>query len=86
MEQISNEVMISRLLIKLIKVYQKFLSPLLGQNCRFYPTCSQYAVEALSVHGLFRGGYLSLKRILKCNPWGGCGIDNVPGRGKHGRN
>ena len=86
MEQISNKVMISRLLIKLIKVYQKFLSPLLGQNCRFYPTCSQYAVEALSVHGLFRGGYLSLKRILKCNPWGGCGIDNVPGRGKHGRN
>ncbi len=78
--------MISKLLIKLIKVYQKFLSPLLGQNCRFYPTCSQYAVEALSVHGLFRGGYLSLKRILKCNPWGGCGIDNVPGRGKHGRN
>jgi putative membrane protein insertion efficiency factor len=78
--------MISRLLIKSIKVYQKFISPLLGQNCRFYPTCSQYAVEALSVHGLFRGGYLSLKRILKCNPWGGCGIDNVPGRGKHGRN
>ena len=86
MEQISNKVMISGLLIKLIKVYQKFLSPLLGQNCRFYPTCSQYAVEALSVHGLFRGGYLSLKRILKCNPWGGCGIDNVPGRDKHGCN
>ena len=86
MEQISNKVMISRLLIKLIKVYQKFFSPLLGQNCRFYPTCSQYAVEALSVHGLFRGGYLSLKRILKCNPWGGCGIDNVPGRDGHGRN
>ena len=78
--------MISKLLIKFIRVYQKFLSPLLGQNCRFYPTCSQYAVEALSVHGLFRGGYLSLKRILKCNPWGGCGIDNVPRRGKHGRN
>ncbi len=78
--------MISRLLIKLIKVYQKFLSPLLGQNCRFYPTCSQYAVEALSVHGLFRGGYLSLKRILKCNPWGGCGIDNVPRGDKHGCN
>ena len=78
--------MISRLLIKFIKVYQKFLSPLLGQNCRFYPTCSQYAVEALSVHGLFKGGYLSLKRILKCNPWGGCGMDNVPGRDEHGRN
>ena len=78
--------MISRLLIKFIKIYQKFLSPLMGQNCRFHPTCSQYAVEALSVHGLFRGGYLSLKRIIKCNPCGGCGIDNVPGRDKHGRN
>ena len=78
--------MISKLLIKFIRVYQKFLSPLLGQNCRFYPTCSQYAVEALSVHGLFRGGYLSLKRILKCNPWGGYGIDNVPGRDRHGCN
>ena len=78
--------MISRLLIKFIKIYQKFLSPLMGQNCRFHPTCSQYAVEALSVHGLFRGGYLSLKRIVKCNPWGGCGIDNVPGSDKHGCN
>lgn len=78
--------MICRLLIKFIKIYQRFLSPLLGQNCRFHPTCSQYAVEALSVHGLFRGGILSLKRIIRCNPWGGCGIDNVPGRGKHGCN
>ena len=78
--------MISRLLIKFIKIYQKFLSPLLGQNCRFHPTCSQYAVEALSAHGLFRGGYLSLKMILKFNPWVGCGVDNVPGRDNHGRN
>ena len=78
--------MISKLLIKLIRFYQKFMSPLLGQNCRFHPTCSQYAVEALSNHGALKGSSLAIKRILKCNPWGGCGIDNVPGRDKHGRN
>ena len=78
--------MISKLLIRLIRFYQKFMSPLLGQNCRFYPTCSQYAIEALSNHGALKGSSLAIKRILKCNPWGGYGIDNVPGRGKHGRN
>ena len=78
--------MISKLLIKLIRFYQKFIIPLLGQNCRFYPTCSQYAIEALSNHGALKGGSLAIKRILKCNPWGGCGIDNVPGRDEHGRN
>ena len=78
--------MISKLLIKLIRFYQKFISPLLGQNCRFYPTCSQYAIEALSNHGALKGSSLAIKRILKCNPWGGYGIDNVPGRDEHGRN
>ncbi|MDB4816546.1 membrane protein insertion efficiency factor YidD [Gammaproteobacteria bacterium] len=57
--------------IKTIKIYQKFLSPLLGQNCRFHPTCSQYAIEALDAHGIFYGLFLSLKRIVRCNPWGG---------------
>ena len=78
--------MISKLLIRLIRFYQKFMSPLLGQNCRFHPTCSQYAVEALSNHGASKGSFLAIKRILKCNPWGGYGIDNVPGRDEHGRN
>ena len=78
--------MISKLLIRLIRFYQKFVSPLLGQNCRFHPTCSQYAVEALSNHGALKGSFLAIKRILKCNPWGGYGIDNVPGRDEHGRN
>ena len=78
--------MISKLLIRLIRFYQKFMSPLLGQNCRFHPTCSQYAVEALSNHGALKGSSLAIKRILKCNPWGGYGIDNVPGRDNHGRN
>ena len=76
--------MISKVLIKTIRLYQKFLSPLLGQNCRFHPTCSQYAVEALALHGPIKGTILSLKRIIKCNPWGGSGIDNVPGGNKHG--
>ncbi|MEC8448587.1 MAG: membrane protein insertion efficiency factor YidD [Pseudomonadota bacterium] len=77
--------MFSRVTIKLIKIYQKFLSPLLGQNCRFHPTCSQYAIEAISAFGFFKGLYLTFKRVLRCNPWGGSGIDNVPGGCKHGR-
>ena len=58
---------------------------MLGQNCRFHPTCSQYALEALKVHGTYRGSVLAAKRIIRCNPWGGNGIDNVPGKSKHGR-
>ena len=76
--------MITKALVRLIKIYQKFLSPILGQNCRFHPTCSQYAIEALDVHGTAKGTYLAVKRILKCNPWGGSGIDYVPGGNKHG--
>ena len=77
--------MINKILIRIIKFYQRYLSPMLGQNCRFHPTCSQYALEALEVHGTYRGSILAVKRIIKCNPWGGCGIDNVPGVSKHGR-
>tara|TARA_B100000965_G_scaffold54630_1_gene41087 strand:- start:133 stop:369 length:237 start_codon:yes stop_codon:yes gene_type:complete len=76
--------MINKMLIKLVKIYQKFISPMLGQNCRFHPTCSQYAIEALDVHGTVKGTYMAVKRILKCNPWGGSGIDYVPGGNKHG--
>ena len=76
--------MINKMLIKLVKIYQKFISPMLGQNCRFHPTCSQYAIEALNVHGTVKGTYMAVKRILKCNPWGGSGIDYVPGGNKHG--
>ena len=68
----------NRLLILLIRGYQKILSPLLGKNCRYYPTCSQYAIEALEVHGTFKGSWLALKRICRCNPWGGQGPDPVP--------
>lgn len=64
--------------ILLIKLYQWGISPLLGAKCRYTPTCSQYGVEALRKHGLFKGGWLTAKRILSCNPWGGHGYDPVP--------
>ena len=69
---------INWLLIKIIRFYQLFLSPLLGKNCRYEPTCSHYSIEALKTHGVFKGFYLSLKRILSCHPWGGHGYDPIP--------
>jgi len=66
------------LILKMIRVYQKYLSPLLGPSCRFHPTCSEYALQAIEVYGVFRGGFLAIKRILKCNPWGGSGADPLP--------
>lgn len=69
---------ISYLFIGLIKVYQYTISPMLGASCRYQPTCSQYGIEALKKHGPFKGGYLTLKRIASCNPWGGHGHDPVP--------
>jgi putative membrane protein insertion efficiency factor len=62
----------------LIKFYQVCLSPLHPRCCRFTPTCSQYAVEAIKKYGPFKGGALALWRILRCNPWGGSGYDPVP--------
>lgn len=66
----------------LVKGYRLVISPLLGSNCRFQPTCSSYALEALDKHGALKGGWLAAKRIAKCHPWGGSGIDNVPPSGK----
>ena len=68
----------SLLLIIPIKIYQIIISPLLGPSCRFTPTCSQYAVEAIQKYGPFKGSWLSFKRILKCHPWGESGYDPVP--------
>ena len=65
-------------LIALIKFYQYAISPWLGKNCRYEPTCSHYTLEALKVHGLFKGGFLGIKRIMSCHPWGGSGYDPVP--------
>jgi uncharacterized protein len=64
--------------IFLIKFYQFTLSPLLGKSCRHEPSCSNYAIEAIEVHGIFRGGWLSIKRISRCHPWGTWGYDPVP--------
>lgn len=65
-------------LISLIRLYQLVLSPWLGSNCRFYPTCSCYAHEAIEQHGPARGVYLSARRILRCHPWHPGGYDPVP--------
>ncbi|OAD91613.1 membrane protein insertion efficiency factor YidD [Aequorivita soesokkakensis] len=64
--------------VLLIRGYQNFISPLLPSSCRYTPTCSHYAVEALQTHGLLKGGWLAAKRIASCNPWGGSGYDPVP--------
>lgn len=64
----------------LIKIYQFLISPIIGKNCRFNPTCSNYALEALKKHGLFLGMYYSIIRISKCHPWGGSGHDPVPSK------
>ncbi len=64
--------------VGLIKIYQLTLSPLLGPQCRYTPTCSQYALEAFTKYGVLKGFWLSLKRIASCNPWGGHGHDPVP--------
>lgn len=62
----------------LIHLYRWLISPLLGPRCRFLPSCSAYALEALTRHGLWRGGRLAARRILRCHPWGGSGCDPVP--------
>jgi len=66
---------ISKSFIMIIKFYQKYISPIKGKTCRFYPTCSQYAVEALGKYGFLKGSYLSIKRILKCHPFHEGGYD-----------
>lgn len=66
------------LLIALVRFYQGAVSPFLPNACRYTPTCSQYMIEAVQKHGAFRGGWLGLKRIARCHPWGGHGYDPVP--------
>ncbi len=67
-----------RALLVLIQLYRVTLSPLLGPRCRYLPSCSQYAAEALRTHGLWCGGRLAVRRLLRCHPWGRSGIDPVP--------
>lgn len=68
----------SWIFLAIIRLYQILLSPILGANCRFTPTCSQYGVEAIKKHGPFKGGWLTLKRIGRCHPFGKHGHDPVP--------
>ncbi len=70
--------LIKFLLVGVIKFYQLAISPLLGANCRFTPTCSEYGLKAIKEWGPWRGGWLALKRFLRCHPWGGHGYDPVP--------
>jgi putative membrane protein insertion efficiency factor len=72
----------ARLLVLVVRAYQWVLAPLLPPACRFEPTCSAYAVEALGRHGAVRGGWLTLRRLARCNPWGPAGYDPVPAAGQ----
>ena len=66
--------------IRLIRYYKIWISPLLPSSCRYHPTCSQYAIEAIQIHGTLAGLWLTGKRLLRCNPWGGYGSDPVPAK------
>ncbi|MCR4871969.1 MAG: membrane protein insertion efficiency factor YidD [Bacteroidales bacterium] len=70
--------LLAKLLIGMIRLYQVSLSPFIGRACRYTPTCSNYGIEAIRKHGPFKGSWLTLKRVLSCNPWGGSGYDPVP--------
>lgn len=67
-----------KLISKLIGVYRYLISPFLGNNCRFYPSCSEYAQTAVERHGVFRGGWMAIRRISRCHPWHEGGVDHVP--------
>ena len=69
---------ISWILVSLIRIYQLAISPFTPAHCRYLPTCSAYAGEAIARHGVARGGWLALRRVLRCHPWGGSGLDPVP--------
>ena len=69
-----------QLMLALIRGYQYLLSPWLGNQCRFYPSCSHYARQAIEDHGALRGGWLSVRRLSRCHPWHPGGFDPVPGR------
>ncbi len=71
----------ARLFLSLIRFYRRWVSPLTPPSCRFTPTCSAYAEEAVGEHGAARGGWLALRRLLRCHPFGGSGYDPVPGKG-----
>ncbi len=70
----------AKLLIGLVRIYQLIISPFLGNNCRFYPSCSAYTIEAMETHGVLKGLYLGIRRVLRCHPYHEGGLDPVPPR------
>ena len=78
--------MIKKMLLFLIKIYQLFLSSLIGSNCRFYPTCSNYAIQAIKTYSILYAIKLILIRVIRCNPWGGSGIDLLPEKNAENKN
>ncbi len=77
---VSGNRVVARMLGGVIRGYQLVVSPVLGPRCRYLPCCSEYALEALSRHGALLGGWLAIRRVFRCNPWGGSGYDPVPER------
>ncbi|NMR20429.1 membrane protein insertion efficiency factor YidD [Cellulomonas fimi] len=73
----------ARAVVAALRLYQRLVSPLYGPTCRFYPSCSQYAVVAVQRHGVLRGGRLAAWRLLRCNPWNPGGVDDVPPPREH---
>lgn len=69
---------VARLLIALLSVYKRLVSPLLGEHCRFHPTCSRYAMDAIRAHGAWRGSWLAVRRVSRCHPFHEGGLDPVP--------
>ncbi|MCU0907660.1 MAG: membrane protein insertion efficiency factor YidD [Rhodobacteraceae bacterium] len=69
---------LARIVALPVRAYRLVFSPWVGHNCRYHPTCSAYALEALERHGALRGSWLAARRILRCHPWGGSGVDEVP--------
>ncbi|MGB1254799.1 MAG: membrane protein insertion efficiency factor YidD [Thiolinea sp.] len=74
-----------RILIGLVRGYQLVISPLIGSNCRFYPSCSHYTLEALQLHGALKGSWLGFRRISRCHPWHEGGLDPVPQPGENNK-
>ncbi len=72
------KIILKYIFIGMIYIYKYLISPVLRPSCRYIPTCSEYSLEAIKKHGLFKGGFFAMKRILSCNPWGGHGYDPVP--------
>lgn len=74
-----------RVFIRMIRGYQKYISPHFPPTCRFVPTCSSYAIQAIERFGVCKGGWLAVKRLCRCHPWGGHGYDPVPEKNERGK-